>query len=150
MVETPIAPTPVPPSRRERGNTVRSAQPPTDTRRLLRFQEHPNTLHRHSESQVPLVDIYDEVNEAFSYTAMENIALQHEATASRRPALGPFTPVIHDVPFPQGLRMPSFNHYDGTTDPEDHVSTFEIMMQLYNVEDAIMCKAFPSTFAGAA
>ncbi|GAB2236097.1 hypothetical protein Drorol1_Dr00027832 [Drosera rotundifolia] len=76
--------------------------------------------------------------------------MQPEATAIRSPISGPFTQGIHNVPFPPGLRMPSFDLYDGTTDPEDHTNIFEIRMQLYNVEDAILCRAFPSTFKGAA
>ncbi|GAB2239690.1 hypothetical protein Droror1_Dr00025603, partial [Drosera rotundifolia] len=150
---TPATPAHVPPTRAERAKSVavRSAQPPTEAQRLFHFQGQTNTPYcRHPESQVPPVDDSDEENEALSFIALENMALQHEATASRRPMSGTFTQVIHDVPFFLGLRMPNFNHYDRTTDLEDHVNTFEIRMQLYNVEDAILCRAFPSTFIGAA
>ncbi|GAB2216783.1 hypothetical protein Droror1_Dr00024562 [Drosera rotundifolia] len=150
---TPVVPTNVPPTRADRAKfvTIRSAQPPTEKRRLPHFQGQTSTPRRHyPESQVlPVIDS-DEENEVLFFTALEDMALQHEAAASRHPASGPFTIAVHDIPFPPGLQMPNFNLYDRTTNPEDHVNTFEIKMKLYNVEDAILCRAFPSTFTRAA
>ena len=39
---------------------------------------------------------------------------------------------------------PSFNSYDGKTDPVKHVSHYIHMMSLHTHNDALMCKVFPS------
>ena len=41
---------------------------------------------------------------------------------------------------------PSFNSYDGKTDPVAHVSDYVQMISLHNHNDTLMCKAFPSSF----
>ena len=40
---------------------------------------------------------------------------------------------------------PSFNSYDGKTDPVEHVSHYIQMMSLHTHNDALMCKVFPSS-----
>ncbi|GAB2282170.1 hypothetical protein Dimus_039525 [Dionaea muscipula] len=79
--------------------------------------------------------------ETRSFTPMEPVSNRHIS--------GPFTQEVHDVPFPSNFRLPHFEQYDGSTDPEDHIGSFEIQMQLFGVDDAIMCRAFPATFEGA-
>ncbi|CAL1388293.1 unnamed protein product [Linum trigynum] len=43
---------------------------------------------------------------------------------------------------------PTLPTYNGTTDPEDHVSTFCLRMQLQTNSNATLCRTFPSTFSG--
>ncbi|CAL1380804.1 unnamed protein product [Linum trigynum] len=43
---------------------------------------------------------------------------------------------------------PALPTYNGTTDPEDHVSTFCLRMQLQTNSNAALCRTFPSTFSG--
>ncbi|CAL1363930.1 unnamed protein product [Linum trigynum] len=43
---------------------------------------------------------------------------------------------------------PTLPTYNGTTDPEDHVSTFCLRMQLQTNSNAALCRTFPSTFTG--
>ncbi|XP_021864969.2 uncharacterized protein [Spinacia oleracea] len=40
--------------------------------------------------------------------------------------------------------------YEGSTDPEDHCTTFDQHMMLYTDSDAMWCKVFPSIFLGVA
>nr|XP_023888981.1 uncharacterized protein LOC112001050 [Quercus suber] len=40
---------------------------------------------------------------------------------------------------------PSFNSYDGKTDPVEHVNHYIQMMSLHTSNDALMCKVFPSS-----
>ena len=46
---------------------------------------------------------------------------------------------------PSRFTRPSFNSYDGKTDPMEHVSHFIQMMSLHTHNDALMCKVFPSS-----
>ncbi|CAL1380472.1 unnamed protein product [Linum trigynum] len=43
---------------------------------------------------------------------------------------------------------PALPTYNGATDPEDHVSTFCLRMQLQTNSNASLCRTFPSTFSG--
>ncbi|GKV27231.1 hypothetical protein SLEP1_g36424 [Rubroshorea leprosula] len=53
-----------------------------------------------------------------------------------------------------GARQPkspnpgSFETYDGTKDPDNHLHAFYSVMQAQNASDALMCKIFPSTLRG--
>ena len=51
------------------------------------------------------------------------------------------------TPFPDKFKFPALT-YDGTTDPEDHISTYEGMMQCYDCNSAHMCRAFKTTLRG--
>ena len=46
---------------------------------------------------------------------------------------------------PSRFTRPSFNSYDGKTDPVEHVSHYIQMMSLHTHSDALMCKVFPSS-----
>ncbi|XP_050242252.1 uncharacterized protein LOC126691235 [Quercus robur] len=46
---------------------------------------------------------------------------------------------------PDRFARPSFNCYDGKTDPVEHVSHYIQMMSLHTYNDALMCKVFPSS-----
>ncbi|GKV52282.1 hypothetical protein SLEP1_g58870 [Rubroshorea leprosula] len=47
---------------------------------------------------------------------------------------------ITQEPYPPGFRMPQFETYDGTKDPDDHLHAFFSIMQAQNASDALMCK----------
>ncbi|GAB2289969.1 hypothetical protein Dimus_038076 [Dionaea muscipula] len=79
---------------------------------------------------------------------MECLA-HRQAAVTNRSSSGPFTQEVHDVLFPANLRLPQFKQYDGSTELEDHVNSFEIRMQLFSVDDAIICRTFTATFKGA-
>ncbi|XP_030958778.1 uncharacterized protein LOC115980691 [Quercus lobata] len=46
---------------------------------------------------------------------------------------------------PSRFSRPSFISYDGKADPIEHISHYIQMMSLYNQNDALMCKVFPSS-----
>ena len=60
-----------------------------------------------------------------------------------KPNLSPFVPEILNHLMPR-------IKYDGSSDPDDHVATYEGHMYLYTHVDAIWCKVFPSTLIGIA
>ena len=66
--------------------------------------------------------------------------------ALRRAARSPFSRDIERAPMLSRFTRPSFNSYDGKTNPVEHVSHYIQMMSLHTHNDALMCKVFPSSF----
>ncbi|KAL2512929.1 Uncharacterized protein Adt_18529 [Abeliophyllum distichum] len=54
----------------------------------------------------------------------------------------PFTEEVMNVPLPQKFKEP-IGEFDGTTDPIDHIRTFQDRVRLHGWLDAIACRAFP-------
>ena len=48
------------------------------------------------------------------------------------------------------FKVPPFDQYDGTDDPVAHVLMFRMKMMLQNINDAIMCRVFPTTLTNTA
>ena len=65
--------------------------------------------------------------------------------ALRRAARSPFSDEIERAQMLRRFNKPPFISYDGKTDPVEHVSHYIQMMSLYNQNDALMCKVFPSS-----
>ncbi|GAB2294275.1 hypothetical protein Dimus_038290 [Dionaea muscipula] len=125
----------------------------TDDRRPIHLQHgqssrHPRLGDLGDYQTTPATDAGDE-KDTRSTTPMRPLVPQWAAVTDQ-PRLGPFTQEVHEVPFPSNFRLPHFERADGRIDPEDHVGSFEIQMQLFGVDDAIMCRVFPATFTGAA
>ncbi|XP_057723728.1 uncharacterized protein LOC130939657 [Arachis stenosperma] len=57
---------------------------------------------------------------------------------------------ILKVRLPKHFDKPTNMRYDGTQDPQEHLTTFEARMNLKGVGDAVRCRAFPVTLAGPA
>ena len=47
-----------------------------------------------------------------------------------------------------GWKPLNLEHYDGTTDPDEHLDAFFTEDNLYNNSDAIMCQVFPTSPKG--
>ncbi|KAJ1379584.1 hypothetical protein SESBI_46750 [Sesbania bispinosa] len=63
----------------------------------------------------------------------------------------PFPMEIAETPSPPpDFREPPLKDYDGTTDPQAHVTTFKTQMLKRGLGDAIQCKLFSGTLSGAA
>ena len=60
----------------------------------------------------------------------------------------PYSREIMAVPLPDKFKMPVLKHYDGTTDPTDHLEKYTSWMYLHGISEAIMCRAFDSTLEG--
>ena len=57
----------------------------------------------------------------------------------------PFSFQIMSEAIPLKFRMLWTEPYDGTTDPLDHLESFEALMLLYETINGILCRAFPAT-----
>ncbi|XP_072080975.1 uncharacterized protein [Arachis hypogaea] len=62
----------------------------------------------------------------------------------------PFTERILRAKLPRGFDKPTDMKYDGTKDPQEHLTAFEARMNLEGASDAVRCRAFPVTLAGPA
>ncbi|XP_057965428.1 uncharacterized protein LOC131155989 [Malania oleifera] len=70
--------------------------------------------------------------------------------ASLRSSEPPFTREVMEVPLPSRFKIPTFERYEGLSDPINHLDTFRVLMQLQGAPDAIMCRAFAATLKGSA
>ncbi|KAL0400326.1 UNVERIFIED_CONTAM: hypothetical protein Sradi_2375900 [Sesamum radiatum] len=62
-------------------------------------------------------------------------------------------PFIEDVmadELPMNCRTPAIAEYDGSTNPQEHLSRFENVVLLYRYIDGNKCRVFVTTFARAA
>ncbi|XP_074561130.1 uncharacterized protein LOC141817365 [Curcuma longa] len=62
----------------------------------------------------------------------------------------PFAPWILEEELPRHFRAPQLSDYTGVADPEDHLGKFENAATLHQYTDAIKCRIFLTTLAGAA
>ncbi|XP_072071983.1 uncharacterized protein [Arachis hypogaea] len=62
----------------------------------------------------------------------------------------PFHRSILEVRLPKHFDKPTDMRYDGTQDPQEHLTAFEARMNLEGVGDEVRCHAFPITLAGPA
>jgi len=62
----------------------------------------------------------------------------------------PFVDRIIEVELPFRWKGLTFEPYDGTTDPDEHVSIFSTQVSLYSNHDAVFCRIFPTSLKGAA
>ncbi|RYR73977.1 hypothetical protein Ahy_A02g008561 [Arachis hypogaea] len=60
----------------------------------------------------------------------------------------PFIERILRAKLPNGFDKPTDMKYDGTKDPQEHLTAFEARMNLEGATDAVRCRAFPITLAG--
>ncbi|RWW78599.1 hypothetical protein BHE74_00013185 [Ensete ventricosum] len=60
----------------------------------------------------------------------------------------PFIQEIQGATILQHFRLPTFEAYDGGSNPMKHIAAFRVQMALYGTSDAIMCWAFPMTLCG--
>ncbi|KAL2552904.1 uncharacterized protein Fot_06523 [Forsythia ovata] len=56
----------------------------------------------------------------------------------------PFIEDVMNVPLPSKFKEPT-GDFDGTTDPIDHIRTFQDRVRLHGCSDAIVCKVFTMT-----
>ncbi|GKV13892.1 hypothetical protein SLEP1_g24854 [Rubroshorea leprosula] len=78
----------------------------------------------------------------------ENRNAQPQAQPSSTLILTPLNTNIIQEPYPSRFKMPQFETYDGTKDPDDHLHAFCFVMQAQNASDALMYKISPSTLRG--
>ncbi|XP_016199100.1 uncharacterized protein LOC107640060 [Arachis ipaensis] len=62
----------------------------------------------------------------------------------------PFHPSLLKVRLPRNFDKSTDMRYDGTKDPQEHITAFEARMNLEGVGNAVRCRAFPVTLAGPA
>ncbi|PWA38695.1 hypothetical protein CTI12_AA570620 [Artemisia annua] len=63
----------------------------------------------------------------------------------------PFTARIRDYDMPNGLKVPTnLRTYDGTTDPDDHLTIFMGTMDVHKLPEPAWCRFFHITLCGAA
>ncbi|VFQ95669.1 unnamed protein product [Cuscuta campestris] len=62
----------------------------------------------------------------------------------------PFTPRVMSIPLPANFRPWQIKAYNGTTDPQDHLSKFYASMEAAAAPDEVKCRCFLATLEGSA
>ncbi|XP_010665814.1 uncharacterized protein LOC104883066 [Beta vulgaris subsp. vulgaris] len=62
----------------------------------------------------------------------------------------PFDENIMRVLTPRKVKVPPIDHYDGITNPIDHLAAFKAQMSVQTSSEAAWCKFFPTTLKGLA
>ena len=57
----------------------------------------------------------------------------------------PFSASIMAAPRLTKVKAPTIDAFDGTTDPDDHLSAYKHLMYVQGVDDATWCRYFPAT-----
>ena len=60
----------------------------------------------------------------------------------------PFTDFITNTPLPAQWKPFTLDRYTGETDPDEHLKVYINHVALYTSQDAVFCKAFPTTLKG--
>nr|XP_025664335.1 uncharacterized protein LOC112762688 [Arachis hypogaea] len=102
-------------------------------------------------------------NKKHNRSASRDLSYQHYSDEDRRDrntkrtrndhiimGATPFTETILRAKLPKGFDKPTDIKYDGTKDPQEHLTAFEAKMNLEGAADAVRCRAFPVTLAGPA
>ncbi|XP_072088040.1 uncharacterized protein [Arachis hypogaea] len=113
--------------------------------------------HRHEKS------LERRYNKKHHRSASRDLSHQHDSDEDRRyrntkrtrndhTIMGatPFTERILRAKLPKGFDKPTDMKYDGTKDPQEHLTAFKARMNLEGAADAVRCRAFPITLAGPA
>ena len=61
----------------------------------------------------------------------------------------PLSLVVRQEPIPQNLKIPK-KRYAGITGPREHLTDFQLNMDLQNISDSARCRVFPCTLEGLA
>ncbi|KAL5573876.1 hypothetical protein UlMin_023473 [Ulmus minor] len=62
----------------------------------------------------------------------------------------PFSIELLATGLPSKFRLPNMKSYKGTSDPIEHLETYQNLMELHNFSDATKCRAFHLTLTGIA
>ena len=73
-----------------------------------------------------------------------------DGPATLRLTLSPLSPDILNIQFPRKFSVPTFEYYNGTSDPMQHLRHYQDKMAVYSYSDALLCRMFPSSLKGLA
>jgi len=131
-----------------------------DPLRLSRVQQHRDAERVESrppptgqeQSQPARVEKTQASRGNLSHTMAESSGANEGGRPSRQPILAsghsPFTPYILETPLPEKWKMSTFDKYDGTTNPDNHMRVFMHQMMFHAVSDPIWCRVFSTSLTG--
>ncbi|KAM7251409.1 hypothetical protein ACFE04_023292 [Oxalis oulophora] len=142
-----------------RDHNVRKSNPKNKTFLAARSQKHDNQEESFTntcsetpkscqgDSFGPGGLIEKEVQRQLQLALGKGMSILPSAYVSSSP---PFTEEIMKELPPDNFKLPSLKRYDGTGDPNAHISSYEVALLVYHICDAIKCKVFLQTLRGPA
>jgi len=147
---------------RQKEDGIPSTPTVPDPNRLSRVQQHRDAKRvesrlppkGHEQSQPARVERTQASRGNPSHTVAESSGANNGGRPSRQPipasGSSPFTSYILETPPPEKWKMPTFDKYDGTTDPDNHMWVFMHQMMFHAVSDPIWCRVFSTSLTGEA
>jgi len=145
---------------RRKEDEISSTPTVPDPLRLSRAQQHRDTERVESrspptgqeQSQPAWVEKMQASRGNLSHTMAESSGANEGGHPSRQPihASGnfPSTQFILETPLPKRWKMPTFDKYDGTMNPDNHMRVFTHLMMFHAVSDPIWCHVFSTSLTG--
>jgi len=147
---------------RQKEEGIPSTPTVPDPNRLSRAQQHRDAERvesrlppaGHEQSQAARIEKTQASRGNPSRTVAESSGANDGGRPSRQPipasGSSPFTSYILETPLPEKWKMPTFDKYDGTTNPDNDMRVFMHQMMFHAVSDPIWCRVFSTSLTGEA
>ncbi|VFQ92054.1 unnamed protein product [Cuscuta campestris] len=111
------------------------------------------TQHRHSPTRTEKTKVSDQGVSRLAREIAELKCRVETRAPYSQPILRtvtPFTPRVMSIPLPANFRSWQIKAYNGTTNPQDHLSKFYASMEAAAASDEVKCRCFLATLEGSA
>lgn len=72
----------------------------------------------------------------------------HRGRRPRRRRDHPFIDEVMSEQVHHNFRFPKMRHYDGTSDPQEHLTAFNVKVMVSHISSRVKCQVFPTTLEG--
>ncbi|GKV48591.1 hypothetical protein SLEP1_g55389 [Rubroshorea leprosula] len=121
---------------------------PTRPRRSGKLNNEPNSSKHSEELLRKNADLERQLRDVQKSIDKLKSPRSHQQTLDLDSA--PLNLSITVEPYQEGFKIPHLETYDGSSDSDEHLHTYQAIMRIQNANDAMMCKVFPATLKSTA
>lgn len=75
-------------------------------------------------------------------SALRNVVVPTKLRGAPNLDNAPLSIAIASEPYQEGFKIPHLETYDGLSDPDEHLHSYQAIMKIQNATNAMMCKVF--------